>query len=50
MSAALRDRFGRDDYIKASCADLLEFVDDLDDREELRRIAQRAICNGGVDA
>lgn len=45
----LRARFDRPDYIKANVDRLLAFVDDPDDREELRRIGQRAICNLGAD-
>lgn len=45
----LRARFDDDAKIKANVDRLLAFVDDPDDREELRRIGQRAICNGGAD-
>lgn len=47
MSRAENDllaRFDRDDEIKAATDRLLAFIDEPDDREELRRIAQRAIA------
>lgn len=50
MSVALANpRLDFDEYIVALCDAMLDFVDEPADREELRRIAQRVICErGGV--